>query len=339
MKLRRVSLALVLAVSAAVPWTVRAWAQGTTSRLALVIGEAQYRDGPLATAANDGGLVADMLRQAGFDVTGAANLSGDQIRAAFREFLEKAATAGPQAEIFVYLSGKGLQFAGENYLAPVEAVVNNSATVPAETVRLSDFTGPLESLPARARIVVLDLARANNFARAGQPLAAGLALVDAPDATLVGFNAAPDTIAPEAQGPYGVYAQTLVEVLRQPGLPVDDGFAQVRLRVNEATRGGQTPWHVTKLSTTFTLFEPAPGAPPPVVANAAIVNRPIRGLPPAEAYAAAVRADTLEAYDEFVRTHPRDPLTGRVRVLLAARREAITWRRTVANNTPQAYWT
>ena len=282
MNLRRIAIA-VLATSLVAPVSTRVWAQGSTSRLALVIGEAQYREGPLATAANDGGLMADLLRQAGFDVTGAANLSQDQIRATFREFLEKAAAAGPQAEIFVYLSGKGLQFAGENYFVPVEATVANSATVPAETVRLADFTGPLDSLPARARVVVLDIAKPNNFGRSGQPLASGLSLVDAADRTLVAFNTSPGTIAPDEKGPYGAYAQSLVEMLRQPGLPLDEAFSQVRLRVNQATAGAQTPFHVSKLSASYSLFAPAPGAPV-VAVTPPRARRPSRDVPPAQAY-------------------------------------------------------
>lgn len=336
MKLRRLAFAVVL-ISAVAPMSTKVFAQSTTSRLALVIGEAQYRDEPLATAANDGGLMADLLRQAGYDVTGAANLSQDQIRSSFREFLEKVAAAGPQAEVFVYLSGKGVQFAGENYLAPIEATIGNSANVPAEAVRLADFIGPLEGMPARARVVVLDLARPNNFGRTGQPLASGLAIVDAPENSLVAFNAAPGTIALDEKGPYGSYAQSLAEMLRQPGLPLNDAFAQVRLRVNEATRGGQTPWNVSKLTTAMALFAPAPGAP--AIAPLARSRKPMREVSPQEAYGYAVEADTFAAYNDFLQAYPSDPLARRVRAMLAARREAITWRRTYVANTPEAYWT
>ena len=316
------------------------YAQAPSPRLALVIGEAQYREAPLATAANDGGLMADMLRQAGFDVTGAANLSQDQIRQTFREFLEKVAAVGPQAQVFVYLSGKGLQFAGDNYLAPIESTIANSASVPAEAVRLSDFIGPLQQMPAQGRVIVLDLARPNEFGRSGQPIAGGLALVDAPDGTLVAFNASPGTIAPNEQGSYGAYAQALVEMLRQPGLPINDAFSQIRLRVNETTRGAETPWDVTHLSGALTMFQPAPNAPPRAPTPRRVYQRgALRGLPPAEAYGMAVETDSFDGYNEFISDYPGDPLARRVRAMLAARREALTWFRAVRANTPQAYWT
>jgi hypothetical protein len=163
--------------------------------------------------------------------------------------------------------------------------------------------------------------------------------MDAPDNTLVAFNAAPGTIAPNESGPYGAYAQALVEMLRQPGLPIDDAFAQIRLRVNEATRGAQTPWDVTKLAPGLVMFEPAPGAPPRPAAQRPPPVSAMRGLPPAEAYGVAVGADTFEGYNQFIALYPGDPLARRVRAMLAARREALTWYRTIRANSPEAYWT
>ena len=61
------------------------------NRLALVIGESAYRAGPVASAANDAGLIAQTLQVAGFDVTGAADLDQDGLRKTLREFVEKAA--------------------------------------------------------------------------------------------------------------------------------------------------------------------------------------------------------------------------------------------------------
>jgi hypothetical protein len=46
-----------------------------------------------------------------------------------------------------------------------------------------------------------------------------------------------------------------------------------------------------------------------------------------EAYSAAIERDTLEGYEDFLAAYPDDRLAVRVRALLAARREALTWRR------------
>src|SRR5208282_6414032 len=163
--------AILGALIAGSPYASAQPAQQGSPRIALVIGEAAYKNGPLSSAANDAGLIADTLQLAGFDVTGAADLDQDGLRRALREFVDKAAAAGPDATVFVYLSGRGLQYEGENYLAPVEAAIPRAANVPLEAVRLSDYLQPLAQMPLKARIVVLDAARINAYDQGGAPLA------------------------------------------------------------------------------------------------------------------------------------------------------------------------
>src|SRR5262249_47307861 len=146
-------------------------------------------------------------------------------------------------------------------------------------IRMSDCIRPLGALKLKASIVVLDAARANPFAKSGPPLAGGLALVEPEPGVLIAFNAAPGTVAPEGQGPYGAYAQALAEMLREGGLPLAGVFDRARLRVNDVTKGAEVPWHASKVETSLVFFERAPDAPPPAVSNeqtAAIRARPIR---------------------------------------------------------------
>ncbi|MGH6798690.1 MAG: caspase family protein, partial [Roseiarcus sp.] len=318
--------------------TAPAVAQSAGPRLALVIGNAQYAE-PLATPANDAGLVAETLRGAGFDVTGAANLDQESLRRAFHDFLDKATQAGPNAIVFVYLAGRGLQYEGDNYFAPIDAVIARDADIPLQALRLSDYARALAALPLRARMLVLDAARANHFAQEGN-LAGGLALIDADPGSLYAFNAAPGTIAPDEPGPYGAYAQALAELLRQGGVPIDIVFSQVRLRVNEATRGAVTPWDSSNITPPLALLEAAPGAPAAAVAQNYVTyqSRPVGSFPVSEAYAAALQRDTIQGYQEFLVAFPNDPLAARVGAVLAARREALTWRRACAANMPAAYW-
>ncbi len=315
----------------------QARAQDQEPQLALVIGNANYKVAPLATPVNDAGLVAQTLQAAGFDVTGAADLDQDALRHALRDFVAKVQQAGPNAVIFVYLSGRGLQYAGENYFVPVNAVVQRETDVPLANVRLTDYTHALAAIPAKARIFVFDIARSLHFATEGEPFASGLALVDAEPGSLYAFNAAPGTIAPDELGPYGFYAQALVEMMRE-GAPVDQVFADTRLRVNELSNGAMVPWDVSKIEAPILFFGREASAPPlPNLASQE--NQPLNGLPVAEAYAVVVERDTLAGYEDFLAAYPRDPLALRVRALLAARREALTWLRAVEANTPQAYWT
>jgi uncharacterized caspase-like protein len=201
-------------------------------RIALVIGNAGYQAAALNTPANDAGLIAQTLEAAGFDVAGARDLDQDSLRHAFRDFLEKATSSGPETVAFVYVSGYGLQLEGENYIVPVDARIARDADVAAEALRMSDYTRPLAALKLKAAVVVLDAARANPFARSGPSLAGGLALVEPEPNVLMAFNAAPGTVAPEGPGPYGPYAQ---------GLGRDDagGRPAVRRRVRARTPARQ----------------------------------------------------------------------------------------------------
>src|SRR6201997_298225 len=98
-------------------------------RIAFIVGNADYRSGPLATPANDAGLIAQTLQAAGFDVAGARDLDQDSLRRAFRDFLEKATNSGPDTVAFVYVGGYGVQLEGENYFVPVDAKIARDSDV------------------------------------------------------------------------------------------------------------------------------------------------------------------------------------------------------------------
>ncbi|GJD71718.1 hypothetical protein MMMDOFMJ_4681 [Methylobacterium gnaphalii] len=207
-------------------------------------------------------------------------------------------------------------------------------------LRLSDYKRQLAATPLKARFMVLDAARTSPFAKTGDPLAGGLALTEAEPGSLVAFNAAPGTVGPQEKGPYGAYARALVEMIREGGLPPAELFDRVRLRVSETTQGGEVPWSVSRIEGSFEFFKRAADAPPVADAEkvAALNQRPLKEIGPQDAYAACLQRDTLQGYEEFVSAYPRDALAKRVRVLIAARREAQTWRRSSLADSPDGYW-
>ncbi len=313
----------------------------TQARFAFVIGNDGYEGAELPTAANDAALVAEAYKVAGFEVTGARNLDQETLRAAYREFLEKVAAAGPESVAAVFVSGYGVQSEGENYFIPPGARVQRESDLALNAVRVSDLTRALSGLPSRGRIIALDIAHAPPFAKDWPGLAPGLALIDPAPDTLVAFNAAPGAVAPLAQPPYGPYAQALAETLREPGLPLDEVFTQVRTRVAELTRGAQAPWSESRLSQDIVMLERGPDAPPPMVSQQRIEARraqAIAQMSVEDAYSAALDRDTIAAYEEFLSAYGDSPYSANVRNMLATRREARTWRSTLNVNTPNAYW-
>jgi hypothetical protein len=310
-------------------------------RFALVVGNDEYKTTKLATPANDAGLVADALQTAGFTVTGARNLDQATLRESFREFLGQVSAAGPDAVALVYLAGIGLQFEGENYFVPIDADIQRDSDIPLQAIRVSDFTQPLAGLPGRVKIVILDAARQNPFAGGNQPLASGLALVEPIPSMAIAFNAAPGTVAPDEQGPYGAYASALTEMISSGGLDLDNLFSWLRLRVSDITKGAEVPWSVSQIDGPFFMTERTADAPPPpnVIPIADVRNKPISQFTNVDdAYAAALERDSIEGYEQFLAIYPNGPYSARVVAMIAVRREEIIWRRAVLANTPPAYW-
>lgn len=312
-------------------------ADAAERRLALVVGESAYPVKPLATAANDAGLVAQTLQAAGFDVTGARDLDETALKQAFRDFLDKANAAGPEAVAFVYVSGYGLQLEGENYIVPVDATISRDADIPLRALRVSDYLKPLSASAAKLAVVALDVSRASPFKLTGQPLAGGLALYEPGGRTLLAYSAAPGAIAAEAQGNYGPYAHALAEMMRDGGRSLMEVFENTRLRVSETTKGAQVPWNSQRVDTDFLFFQREASAPPRKE-DVARFSQPIGALGPEDGYAAAVRQDSMEGYRDYVASYPAAPYARRARAMLAVRREAMTWRRSRIIDTPDAYW-
>lgn len=310
-------------------------------RLAFVIGQGAYQAGPLATAVNDAGLVAEALRGAGFDVTAGADLDETRMRDMLRDFVDRVEQAPPDSAVFVYLAGRALQNEGENIFLPVGARLEREGDALLHGIRLGDLTHALADTPPLVKVLLVDSSGSMPPFRNGRNPPPGLAIMDPPENVVIGFSNAPDAIAPEPAPPYGAYAKALAEMMRQPGLGIDDMLAKTRLRVHEETRGQQTPWDAGNLRTRdFNFFVPqANTQAPPEPQSAARLQRGLQDFPPAEAYAIVVERDRIADYQDFLRVYPNDPLARRVKVLLAPRREALLWRKAVTRNSPEAYWT
>ncbi|MFL5158621.1 MAG: caspase family protein [Microvirga sp.] len=329
--LKRAIVFISLAFAAVAGQASVASAQG---RLALVVGQGAYEGRPLPTTVNDAGLIAQTLTSAGFEVIQARDLGANDLRSLVRDFLDKAQDLEPGSTVMVYLAGHGVQLEGDNYLLPVDARIERDVDVPIEGFRLSDLVRSLERSPAQVRVIVADMARDYPLGSTGEPIAKGLALMEPPAGFLMAFSSAPNIAATDGQGPYGAYATALAEMIRQPGMPLDEAFARARLRTHESTNGQQIPWHSANLGQgSFVFFEQTEAAP--LVREV----RRIEEAPADEAYAIAVERDTIQGYQAFLRRYPDHRLARRVTALLAARREAIVWRRTLGSNTREAYWT
>ncbi|OYU49076.1 MAG: hypothetical protein CFE31_06760 [Rhizobiales bacterium PAR1] len=316
-------------------------AEAQGKRLGLVIGLADYGDVKHPTALQDAGLVAQSLKQDGFELMEAANLTQSEFRAMFRDFTERAGAAGPDAVLAVYISGVALQDDGENILLPVGARLRQRSDLALEGLRVGDFLRSLSSLPASARIVMLDASYTHPLGQLVAEGGQGLAPAEKRDGLLVSYNQSPDQVATLPRTNYGHYAMALAEALREPGLDTNGIFERVRLRVHDLSQGAETPWAVSGLSAPLILVPGVAGAPVAAQTQEFIEARrkPIGQLGADDAYSRAIELDTIPAYEEFLKAYPSHVQAKRVRAMIAARREAYTWQRARRTNTDRAYWT
>ncbi len=301
-------------------------------RLALVIGEADYAAGALPTGANDAGLVAQALARDGFDVTARVDVDAATLRKLVHDFTDRVDKAGPDAFVVVYLAGYGLQVGNDDFVAPVEARIDRDADVPAQAVALGDLFHPLELMPARARLLITDLARATPFLKDGvkgdAPPAAGLALRQPPPGTLYAFNAMPGTLAAPDALPYGAYARALAEMMATPGLPLATLFDRVRLRTGVLTDGADVPWNAGAPDPSLTFV-------PPLAQGTSDLG----ALANADVYSTAIERDTLLGYTAAVKAASGDRQAPRLRTILSLMREAAFWGACAKADVPRAYWT
>ncbi|MBR0793415.1 caspase family protein [Bradyrhizobium manausense] len=313
--------------------------QGPEQRVALVIGNSNYQNAPqLANPDNDAQSMAQFLNSAGFEVISATDLGQNDMLRVVQDFSAKVSARGPNTVAMVYYAGHGVQLAGENYLVPVDAKVTNQNELVNDSVRLVDVMSTLETIPSRMRIVILDACRNNPFPNVNDA-SRGLAIVDAPNGSIVGYSTAPGAEALDGNGGHSPYTQAFLNVAREPNVPIEQLFKRVRLAVNQTTSGAQTPWESSSLTSDFTFFGDTA-----VAANRAPVHSPVvqmaSNLPSRsarQAYDYVLSEGRPEYYQEFVAMYPHDPLCDHIRWLLANLLISQAWHQAVLTNSPLGY--
>jgi hypothetical protein len=236
-------------------------------RVALVIGNGAYKEGPLKNPVHDARDMAAALRSLGFDVILRENASLRQMEDALDEFWRRLKAGGTGLFFF---AGHGMQVKGVNYLVPVDARIAVEQDVRSLCLDANRVLGRMEDAGNGLNLVLLDACRNNPFARAWRSADAGLAKMDAPTGTLIGYATAPDSVAADGNGRNGVYTSNLLRVMRTPGLKVEDVMKQVRIGVLNETGRRQTPWESSSLTGDFYFAGSGTSAPamPPQLALA-----------------------------------------------------------------------
>lgn len=230
-------------------------------RVALVIGNATYRDAPLSNPPNDARDMAAALRRTGFEVIELIDGTQKEMNRAIAKFGERLSS---DSVALFYYAGHGMQVRGKNYLIPIDAQITNETSIRVESV---DVDGVLDQLgSSELNVVILDACRNNPFERRFRSLGGGLAQMDAPKGSLIAYATAPGKIAADGDGRNGLFTQELLKQMQTPGLTIEQVFKNVRREVARATRDNQIPWESSSLTGDFYFIpagRPALAASPP----------------------------------------------------------------------------
>ena len=192
-----------------------------------------------------------------------------------------------------------MQVDGENFLLPVDVSVLHETDVPLQGVRLNDLLNSLALIPSKTRIVMLDACRDNPFPELEKSIGHGLALVETKAGSagsFISFSTSPGSVAEDGAGADSPYTTALLAAAREPGLTIEEALKRVRVSVNQATDGRQTPWDSSSLTTDFYFFPGSAGGhvgQTPAHALRKVGSASCKTLQPKVAYERVIGEDTV----------------------------------------------
>jgi hypothetical protein len=219
-----------------------AWAE---KRIALVIGNSSYQHVPrLLNPRNDAEDVAASLRRSGFEVTLSLDLDKSGMDQATIDFSRAARTA--DIAIFYY-TGHAMQYAGVNYLAPVDLDLTDEADLRRMT-RVDEIVADLQQAKT-LRILVLDSCRNNPFvdqlkrslgATRAMSLQRGLAKIDSPEGMIISYATQSGRTATDGTERNSPYTSAFLKHIDEQE-EIGTIFRRIGADVYSITSGGQLP--------------------------------------------------------------------------------------------------
>ena len=309
--------------------------EGMEKRVALVIGNAKYKDSPLLNPVNDAQDMAAALRGVGFQVIERTDATQKEMNRAITQFGE---SLHADTVALFYYAGHGVQVKGKNYLIPVDAQITGESSIRAEAVDVDTVLDQLST--SGLNVVILDACRNNPFERRFRSISGGLAQMDAPKGSLIAYSTAPGKTAIDGSGRNGVYTQELLRQIGTPGLPLEAVLKNVRRSVARATNDQQIPWESSSLTGDFYfnsgIVTPGVAATPKTTPAGAANSQdrksggeaaPVQRTQPSaqftaedELWKAATEINTLSTYETYLAEFPGGRYAAAARLRLASLR-------------------
>ncbi|MBF0265758.1 MAG: caspase family protein [Gammaproteobacteria bacterium] len=210
------------------------------TRVALVIGNADYQNAPLRNPVNDAKDMSKALKQYGFNVTSLINADLRKMNKEISQFGKKL--KGDNTVGLFYYAGHGLQIQGKNYLVPIGANIEGEADIAYEAVDAGRILSQMEFADNGLNMVILDACRNNPFARSWRSTTKGLAKMEAPAGSLMLYATSPGNVAADGKGNNGLFTENLLKNMSKNGLKIEDIFKQTAISVSKTTKKMQIPY-------------------------------------------------------------------------------------------------
>ena len=222
--------------------------ENKNQKIALVIGNASYKESPLKNPANDANDIAEVLKKCGFEVALKTNTNQLDMEKAVREFSDNLKDGG--IGLF-YFSGHGVQVEGINYLIPVNSNIQDEIDVKAKSVSANYILGKMDRRKDGMNIIILDACRINPYARSFRSPSTGLAQMDAPQGSLIVYATSPGKTADDGTGRNGIFTKHLLEMIKETPFEIMVLLRKVRKSVMAETNNKQIPWESSSLLGSF----------------------------------------------------------------------------------------
>jgi lipoprotein NlpI len=241
--------------------------------VALLIGNAAYpnAEAPLKEPVSDARALGAQLRDQGFEVAIAENLSKQAMRQALDRFYGKLKST---STALIFFSGFGIQTGRQSYLIPVDAQIWNEGDVRREGFSLDKILSDMADQGASVKIAIIDASRHNPYERNFRSAPAGLATITAPKGAAVMMSVPSDTVISE--GSAAVFVTELIKELKVTDATVEQVLNRTRMDVSRDTKGQQVPSFSSSLAENFSFASGSQSgpSPQPKISEAEPVEKP-----------------------------------------------------------------
>lgn len=222
------------------------------NRVALVVGVSNYEyTSQLKNTLNDANDIAKKLELLGFEVI---KLLDPKLKT-INNYIDSIGSRMSKIDVLLfYFSGHGAEYNGENYLFLKDSNPKVPNDMPYETYPIGKLIGKIEFNKVKTNILILDACRSNPFTRywtRNTNQFKGLANINAPTGTFIGFAASPGKTASDGAGRNGTYSEAILEFIEIKNMTIDQLFTKINKEVRIKSEGKQIPFKNSSLEDDF----------------------------------------------------------------------------------------